>query len=163
MKRLALATLVVASPAAAQVLVYDFSHTWTCVGQAEAWQDKVACIGISANLCMEDTPGGFSTVGMGSCLDREFQDWDAALNEADGPLRIRYVAQDGEASEHITLTQADALRDMQRAWIDYRDAACDYERSKWQGGTGGGPAAISCMLQMTGEQALKLQSDLNFE
>ena len=52
--------------------------------------------------------------------------------------------------------QAEALRDMQRAWITFRDAACDYERSQWGGGTGGGPATLACLMRMTGEQALLL-------
>jgi uncharacterized protein YecT (DUF1311 family) len=53
-----------------------------------------------------------------------------------------------------------ALREMQRAWIAWRDAACDYEVSQWGGGTGGGPAWSQCAMQMTGEQALALEERL---
>jgi uncharacterized protein YecT (DUF1311 family) len=42
---------------------------------------------------------------------------------------------------------AEALRDMQRAWIAYRDASCDYERAQWGGGTGGGPATAGCLMR----------------
>ena len=51
---------------------------------------------------------------------------------------------------------ADALREMQRAWIVFRDKACTYEASLWQGGTGRGPAAINCLMQQTARQALSL-------
>ena len=47
---------------------------------------------------------------------------------------------------------------MQRAWIAYRDARCGYEYSLWQGGTGGGPASVACYMEVTGEQALYLES-----
>jgi uncharacterized protein YecT (DUF1311 family) len=55
---------------------------------------------------------------------------------------------------------AEALRGMQRAWIVYRDEACDYERAQWAGGTGGGPATAACLMQQTGEQALALEGRL---
>jgi uncharacterized protein YecT (DUF1311 family) len=58
---------------------------------------------------------------------------------------------------------AQALRDMQRAWIGFRDATCAFERAYWGGGTGGGGtggglAQVSCLMQMTGEQALYLKA-----
>jgi uncharacterized protein YecT (DUF1311 family) len=45
---------------------------------------------------------------------------------------------------------------MQRAWIEFRDKACTYEAALWQGGTGQGPAAISCLMEQTARQALSL-------
>jgi len=38
----------------------------------------------------------------------------------------------------------------------FRDKACTYEASLWQGGTGRGPAAINCLMQQTARQALSL-------
>ena len=52
---------------------------------------------------------------------------------------------------------------MQRAWIGYRDAACAYEASQWGGGTGAGPAAVGCMMTLTGRQALALEEKLALE
>ena len=51
-----------------------------------------------------------------------------------------------------------ALRDMERTWIIHSDVTCDFERSIWGGGTGSGPAQIGCLLAMTGEQRLYLES-----
>jgi len=53
--------------------------------------------------------------------------------------------------------QAEALRDMQRAWIAFRDATCTYEASQWSGGTGQGPAYEGCVMRMTAEQTLYLE------
>ena len=55
---------------------------------------------------------------------------------------------------------AEALRAMQRAWIVYRDAACDYERAQWAGGTGGGPATAACLMQQTGVRTLELEGKI---
>ena len=43
---------------------------------------------------------------------------------------------------------ADSLRDMQRAWITFRDAKCDWETVQWGGGTGAGPARLSCLMHI---------------
>ena len=45
---------------------------------------------------------------------------------------------------------------MQRSWIAFRDAACSYEASRWGGGSGAGPAATGCVMQLTARQALRL-------
>ncbi|WPZ23273.1 lysozyme inhibitor LprI family protein [Sulfitobacter faviae] len=157
MRTLLLACAFLAGPVSAQDIVYSDAATADCLAGAEEFTDQRACIGLSANLCMEG-PGGYSTVGMGGCLDAELTFWDGLLNEN---YRARMV-QAKSADEENALyqpqlpSQAEALRDMQRAWITFRDAACDYERSQWGGGTGGGPATLACLMQMTGEQALRL-------
>lgn len=153
----ALATTV---PAAAQDLTFDASHTASCLALATTQDDKRACIGSAADACMEDSDGGYSTVGMGGCLSMELDWWDARLNLAYSKLMKREKADDAEyadQSDYIP-SKSKALRAMQRAWIPFRDARCDYERSQWGGGTGGGPATVSCLLQMTAEQTLYLQA-----
>ncbi|MCR8826447.1 lysozyme inhibitor LprI family protein [Pseudosulfitobacter koreensis] len=141
------------APVAAQDLTYSSDITASCVAQAPDMNDQLACIGASANACMEDTPGGYSTYAMSGCLDRELQYWDGLLNEnySGAMTRAREADEymDGKPSET-------ALRDMQRAWITFRDATCDYERALWGGGTGGGPATVGCLMRLTGTQALYL-------
>ncbi|MAM61693.1 lysozyme inhibitor LprI family protein [Maritimibacter sp. UBA3975] len=154
------AALLIASPAAAQDLIYDFAHSRDCVAATDDWYEKVQCIGTAANRCMEDTPGGYSTVGQGACVWAEYEDWDAELNALYGPLRAR-LANDDEVNE-MPVSTADALRDAQRAWIPWRDANCAFERSKWGGGAGGGPASAACLMQMTGERALSLRVEMEF-
>ena len=47
---------------------------------------------------------------------------------------------------------------MRRAWIAFRDAACNYEATRWGGGTGAGPAAADCVMKLTARQALHLRA-----
>ncbi|WP_299848608.1 lysozyme inhibitor LprI family protein [uncultured Roseovarius sp.] len=109
---------------------------------------------------MADSPGGDTTVGMGGCLDREWQYWDGRLNTAYKRQMGRAKAIDAEMADlgANVPSQSDALRDMQRAWIPFRDGKCGYEYSQWGGGTGGGPAITACMMVETGEQALYLEN-----
>ena len=99
---------------------------------------------------------------MGFCYGAEYDYWDARLNAAYGALMAMEKAAEAELGElgSAAPSPAAALRDMQRAWIGYRDAACLYEVSQWGGGTGGGPAGAGCMMQITGEQALALEARL---
>lgn len=158
---LALGLSVAASgPAAAQDLNFDAGITDLCLASAGSQDEKRACIGRAADACMEDSDGGYSTVGMGGCLSMELDWWDAGLNLAYSHLMKREKADDAEfADEQNGIpSKAKALRAMQRAWIPFRDARCDYERSQWGGGTGGGPATLSCLLHMTAQQTLYLQA-----
>lgn len=158
-----LALAFMAAPAVGQDLTYDFDKSLTCIADAEQWWQKVECIGTAANACMEETPGGYSTAGTGACINAEYEDWDRALNELYGPLRARMADYDAEEADFPgSVTRADALRDMQRAWIGFRDAACSFERSKWGRGTGGGPAEVGCLMDETARQVLRLQLELEF-
>ncbi|MBK0328707.1 DUF1311 domain-containing protein [Rhodobacteraceae bacterium F11138] len=145
-------------PSAAQDLVFSIEITAACIAAAPDMPAKRACIGNAADACMQATPAGDTTVGMGGCLDRERAYWDAMLNANYQTARAQAKAADAEMQEiGATVPSMDAaLRDMQRNWIGYRDATCDYERSLWSNGTGAGPATLSCLMRLTGEQALYL-------
>lgn len=154
MLRYGLLFALLASPVAAQDLSFRIDQTESCLWDSGHEGDKRACIGLAANACMEQ-PGGYSTVAMGFCLDRELVYWDSMLNESYGQLMQAMRAADAGLPTHLAI-QASSLRDMQRAWIAYRDARCDHVASLWQGGTGASPAFLTCLLQETGEQALYL-------
>jgi len=155
-----LAAMALATPLAAQELVFDPVPSARCVATAGNELNEVACIGESANRCMEDTPGGFSTVGMVGCLDAELSYWDAELNRNYGALMQILRGYDAE-SAGFGLSQADALRAMQRAWITFRDDKCAYERSQWGDGSGAGPAGVGCLMTETGRQALYLDRQMD--
>ena len=145
--------------APAQELNFSPALTKLCFSEAT---DKQQCIGLSAEACMEVSEGGFSTVGMGGCLEQELNWWDAMLNRSYQHLMTQEKADDAEAkSDGFTApSKTDALKAMQRAWIPHRDATCDYEMSQWGGGTGGGPAILACLMRLTGEQTIYLNSML---
>ena len=153
-----LAVMGIDGAAVAQELRYSDDATLECISQAGTLAEQRACIGVSANVCINATPDGQTTYGMGGCLELELRFWDDILNINYQKGRNRARAMDSEMQQPGTnLPSLDqALRDMQRAWIPYRDATCDFERGQWGGGTGAGPAMLACMLRLTGEQALYL-------
>jgi uncharacterized protein YecT (DUF1311 family) len=146
-----------ALPARGQELSFSAEPTEACLAAADA-AAREACVGRAAEACI-DTPDGYTTVGMGFCLGRELEFWDGRLNAAYRALMAREEAVDAEMESLGTAapSPAEALREMQRAWMAFRDAACAYERSQWGGGTGGGPASAECMMRLTAEQALTLE------
>jgi uncharacterized protein YecT (DUF1311 family) len=156
---------LLAGPATAQAIPFAPEATEGCLVAATAaaagLDGQKACVGQSADACI-DTPDGYTTVGMGFCFGAERDWWDARLNAAYGALMDMEKAAEAELKElgSAAPSPAVALRDMQRVWIAWRDAACDYEVSQWGGGTGGGPAWSQCTMQMTGEQALALEERL---
>jgi uncharacterized protein YecT (DUF1311 family) len=146
--------------AGAQDLIYSSENTTSCLDAGTTDQEKKACIGVAANACMEDNQGGFSTYGMSVCLEQERSWWDGRLNAVYGVRRAADKAEDAQnvADGFAAPNKAHALRAMQRAWIAYRDTTCDYAGAQYGGGTGAGPATVGCLLTMTAEQTLFLET-----
>jgi uncharacterized protein YecT (DUF1311 family) len=155
-----LALAVTAGAAGAEEMHFDPAGTESCLAAGPAHPSL--CVGTSAETCMEENPAGGTTIGMGFCVSREWEYWDARLNEAYRALMAAHVADDEEMREAgiNAPSLAEALRLMQRAWIPWRDAACDYERAQWGGGTGQGPATGACLMRLTADQALALEERL---
>lgn len=153
-----LLSAVLALPALAEDIAFEPERIERCLSSGGGG----ACIGVAAAACA-DTPNGSTTVGLGFCYGAERDWWDQRLNQTYATLMARERAVDAESKEYgmsIPPT-APALRDMQRAWIVFRDAACAYEYSQWGGGTGGGPAHAACTMRMTAEQTLALEARLD--
>ena len=121
------------------------------------------CIGIAAHECMIKNEILGATAGVTACYKIEFEYWDARLNAAYSNLMKQSKEADEElqGSSFDVRKQALALRDMQRNWIAFRDAKCDFEISKWGGGTGGFSAHAECQMQETAMQALHLENQLD--
>jgi len=149
-----------AFPALGQSLNYSDDHTASCLAVGKSLQQKKACIGVSANACMEDTPGGFSTAAMVGCLDHELGWWDKRLNAA-YRMRMKQNKTDDAQSRADGISapsKVKSMRAMQQTWIPYRDARCHDAAAQFGGGTGAGPAQVGCLLTMTAEQALFLET-----
>jgi uncharacterized protein YecT (DUF1311 family) len=148
--------------AGAQDLSFDPAATVDCLDQAD-WTEgpPYDCVGQAADQCMS-TSDGSSTVGMGYCLDAEWQWWDARLNRVYGDLMAQSKATDAAVAgtEANLPSLAENLKAMQRAWIPFRDAACNYEMAQWGGGTGQGPALVGCLMMETGRQTLSMEARL---
>jgi len=154
-----LALLLGAGGVAAQDLVFSMQAADACIADSGHEGNAEPCIGESANLCIERTDGGQSTAGMVACMGNKLEVWDQRLNAAYTALMAREKAEDKEMADLQSSApkQAPALQDMQRKWIAYRDARCDYIGAQWGGGSGTGPAVQGCHMVMTGKQALFLQ------
>ena len=169
MRALAASLILSAAPALAQQApenppepTLDTAMIDAClVAQAGEDGDQHACAGQAADACM-NAPGVYSTAGMSWCFDAELAHWDGLLNTAYVALMDRAKATDTEMKELGSAAPAEAprLRDMQRTWIAFRDAACTYEASRWGGGTGAGPASLQCALDLTARQYLLLDAYL---
>ena len=155
-------SVMIASSALAQDnLVLDIRHTEECLAGTKN-NERQPCVGQSANVCMQSEAGG-STVGMGFCIDEELQWWDARLNRVYSAYLAKERADDSEneSGGYSAPAKAPALKDMQRAWIKYRDALCEHAAVQWGGGTGQGPAYLSCLLDETGRQVFVLEDRMN--
>ena len=141
-----------ASPLAAQDLVFSPRATESCLGSGA---DFRSCIGLSAAACVEDN--GYATVVLSGCYGRELDWWDDRLNASYG-FAVRYAKQADIDNAGFGPSQEEALREMQRAWIRFRDAKCAYARSHWGGGTGAGPAGVECLMRETAEQTWYIES-----
>ena len=148
MKFAAVIALIAPSVVIAQEGMFTPTATEACLEANEQSED---CVGASAQICMEVSRGGYSTAGMTRCVQSETEYWNERLDFAYSALMTEYQGE---------VELADALRAMQTAWMDYRDAACHYARSQWDGGSGGVTAAAGCRLHLSAEHALTLEAGL---
>ncbi|WP_298912887.1 lysozyme inhibitor LprI family protein [uncultured Roseobacter sp.] len=157
-RALALGLALSAAPALAQGILYSDAQTRSCLDELPVGAALSDCAGLSSAICMQANDAGHTTVGMGGCLDGELTFWDALLNETYQAVLQDARQMDAEMRElgSAAPAQAPALVAMQRAWITFRDEACAYERTKWGGGTGGGPATLQCLMELTADQTDRL-------
>ncbi|MCB1387243.1 MAG: DUF1311 domain-containing protein [Nitratireductor sp.] len=123
---------------------------------------RLDCAGLAAEDCQQVNEGGGTTIGLGMCFTAESDWWDAKLNQAYQQLSALEAEEDLDAKESTLPVpeRVPALKDMQRKWIAYRDALCEYEYVQWGGGTGGGPASAQCALIETARQYFVLADRL---
>ena len=96
-----------------------------------------------ADPCTESREGR-SNVGTANCFRLEQAIWDELLNANFSALR-----------DDLDDEQKTKLRDMQRAWIAYRDTTCEFYYDKIQG-TMAGPMTAACMARETARRAVLL-------
>lgn len=136
-----------------------------CLAAKTGDEDRSVCIGASSDDCMTSAQGQ-TTAGMVQCLGLELADWDNMLNDTYRKLVTQQKAADAAlaaSGSSIKPQRVEKLQKMQRDWISYRDAACQFDAAQWDGGSGSGPSATGCALGLTGHQALFLGQYLDRE
>jgi len=80
-----------------------------------------------------------------------------ALNQADSDLNATYLAY----REKLNTQQKNQLRDVQLAWIKYRDLACKFDSVSSTGGSLHSMALQSCLAEKTRSRTLELNKLAN--
>lgn len=107
---------------------------------AKANKQPEACIGVAADACLEKGEDP-STFGMIACHGDEADVWDDRLNR-DYQVLMKSV-------------DKERIRDLERAWLVFRDKKCSYHQVEDDGQVGM-IENIRCYMQETGRQALFL-------
>ncbi|MAN72543.1 MAG: hypothetical protein CME85_05290 [Henriciella sp.] len=111
------------------------------------------CIGTMVDAC----PGNAgSTLSMVSCVSEETGFWDTRLNAVYRDLMAAYRQQDEDFADGYDLTAR--LSEVQRGWIEWRDVKCKFAYDEFRGGTLGRITGADCMLQMTAERVIELET-----
>ncbi len=101
-----------------------------------------ACIGRFSAACLAHAENQ-TTVGMERCYLDEYRAWDVLLNRH---YRDRPRGQG-----------ADAMQQVQRAWITYRDRKCAYFQIHYSGGSMARWLGAQCMMDTTARRAIELR------
>lgn len=126
----------------------DLRRVEACLARmAKRKGSPYGCIGQISKACMEQ-PGGYSTLGMKVCTDRETDAWDRLLNRNYQLLRKKFP----EAA-------AEKLKEIQRAWIEWKGTKCELGYVLFEGGTLAGVVAGSCVMETTAIRAIELGNE----
>jgi len=90
-----------------------------------------------------------TTADVTACLIQKYKRADVHLNAV-------YQEAIKSANEYGPSDLAN-LKDTQRKWIAYLDAACEAELALFHGGTAGGPTKLSCLLRLTDQRTHDLR------
>jgi uncharacterized protein YecT (DUF1311 family) len=94
-------------------------------------------------------PGATSQAEMNNCAGRAFKAADATLNRVYDQL-IAKLEPAGRAK----------LKEAELAWIKYRDATCDYEGSRYEGGTMRPMIEGFCLARVTNARTTELRQEI---
>ncbi|AKS46621.1 Uncharacterized conserved protein YecT, DUF1311 family [Octadecabacter temperatus] len=147
--------IALAAPSAAQ----DFNIDPHLIDRCLAINDEtpMRCVGRQADVCAQRNGGGADMV-ISACLAAEAEVWDGFLNNSYARVLEHAKTHEGMDVGYEQGQLTDAVRDMQRAWIAYRDATCGHALARAMPfGSGAGPAANECQLRETARQVFQLQ------
>jgi len=97
-----------------------------------------------------DCDNAMTQTDMNICSYQDYQAADVELNET--------YAWAMDRAKGYGQTAADALRAAQRAWIPYRDAACEAEAVLYEGGSIQPLIVSSCLASLTRQRTDEMRS-----
>ena len=130
----------------------------SCYEAAEDFTSKNECVGMVSAKCQDVEEGGYSTLGMSSCNNDEYQAWDVLLNEEYKKTISAFEEWDKDEAEYFPeyARRVETLRAAQRAWIAFRDAQCELDYAIWGSGSMRHIMGTACYLDMAAERTIEL-------
>lgn len=137
----------------------------TCLGKSNEGapypSNETRCLWESFRGCTKTN--GDSSVQEHTCLMREYAVWDAQLN-ANYRAKLSWfdsMLKDSQVTgmeRDIYQTGQKALREAQRAWMSYRDKACDAVAGEYGMGNGVTNAIRICLTELTAQRAQMIKT-----
>ena len=111
---------------------------------------------IAMMLCLAGSSAAASALECGQAVTQADMNACAAqeLNQADTELNRTYLAY--RAKLHAA--RQNQIRDVQLAWIKYRDLACRFEGANVVGGSAAGMALQTCLTEKTRQRTSELRT-----
>lgn len=121
------------------------------------WLSLVFCCAFSSAFSQEvNCEAPYTQHDMNICAYQDYQNEDAQLNEAWGPAMAQMREYDSYVSD-ADKGAAKSLREAQRAWIKYRDLACEVEGWSFRGGSMEPLIVSTCLASLTNERTRLLR------
>lgn len=117
----------------------------------------LACLTLPAAAQEVDCANAMAQVDLNACA---YQDWEAADADLNAAYkRAMALLQDWDANlPSAEQGGAQALKEAQRAWITFRDKACEAEGYAFKGGSAEPLLVYGCMRVLTEERTAHLTS-----
>ncbi|WP_201545419.1 lysozyme inhibitor LprI family protein [Psychrobacter sp. H7-1] len=95
--------------------------------------------------------GKYDQASMNQCAQSDYKDEDAKLNSAYKTLRSL-----------LNTEEKDQLKQVQLAWISYRDKVCDFENRNEKGGSIYPLLTSSCLKKHTEVRRKQIEGEINW-
>lgn len=121
-------------------------------------ETPMRCVGRQADACAQRNGDGANMV-LSVCLENESKFWDGFLNQTYARLLDAAITREDADIGYNPESLVDAVRDMQRSWIAYRDATCHHAFVFARPFNSAiGPAINECVMRETARQVFQLQT-----
>lgn len=125
---------------------------------ASCYADPACADDGAQSYCWEEVLAkSVAPVEIAMCQQVVLDWWDAKLNEN---YAARMDVQTSLDAENGGTEYQDRLREMQRAWIPYRDAYCQYYAKSQPGGSGAITDELECLINETKSQTRTIENPM---